>query len=126
MYVQLHYHHVSIQITVGCSGNAQVNSVRGVFCIDDPAQGAALYRLDSGARVRTYPVAVKKGMRPRQVSFAEDCSTIVSGSDHGVVYIFDRRSGEIVDELEMGQDDWMQTILVRRQGGCYLQLADRV
>lgn len=43
-------------------------------------------------------------MRPRQVTFAEDCSVILSSSDHGVVYIFDRRSGDVVDELKVGND----------------------
>jgi hypothetical protein len=100
------------------SGDASVNSKRGVFCIDDPTQGAALYRLDSGAHVRTYPVPVQKGMQPRQVSFAEDCSAIVSGSDHGVVYIFDRRKGDVVDELRIESDDWVQTVLVSRQNQC--------
>lgn len=86
------------------SGGAAVNSRRGVFCIDDPSQGVALYRLSSRARIRTYAVPVTKSMRPRQVTFAEDCSAIVSGSDHGVVYILDRRSGDIVDELRMDPD----------------------
>ncbi|KAF9457838.1 hypothetical protein BDZ94DRAFT_1325982 [Collybia nuda] len=71
--------------SIGCMiGNAAVNPKRGVFCVDDPLQGVALYRLDSGARVRTYEVTAKKTPRPRQVTFAEDCSVILSGSDHGV------------------------------------------
>lgn len=43
-------------------------------------------------------------MRPRQISFLEDCKFILSGSDHGAVYIFDRRSGNMVDELRDGGD----------------------
>lgn len=88
-----------------------MNAKRGVFCLDDPLQGVALYRLESGARIRTYPVTVKKTPRPRQVTFAEDCSVILSGSDHGVVYIFDRRSGDTVDILKAG-DDRVQAITV--------------
>jgi len=42
-------------------------------------------------------------MRPRQIAFVDDCQTIVSGSDHGVVYIYDRRSGKILDELKSGK-----------------------
>lgn len=91
--------------------NAAINPQRGVFCVDDPLQGVALYRLDTGARVRTYPVEVKKSMRPRQVTFAENCSVIVSGSDHGVVYIFDRRSGDVVDMLKVG-DNRVQAVTV--------------
>ncbi|KAF4612085.1 hypothetical protein D9613_004488 [Agrocybe pediades] len=32
----------------------------------------------------------------------EDCKFILSGSDHGTVYLFDRRSGNMVDELRSG------------------------
>lgn len=84
------------------SGNAAVNARRGVFCVDDPFQGVALYRLDSGARVRTCEVRAKKTPRPRHVDFAEDCSMIISGSDHGVVYMFDRRTGQVIDKLKAG------------------------
>lgn len=80
--------------------------------MDDPLQGVALYRLDSGARIRTYPVTSRKTPRPRQVTFAEDCSIILSGSDHGVVYTFDRRSGQTVDILKAGNDR-VQAMTVR-------------
>jgi predicted sulfurtransferase len=38
----------------------------------------------------------------------------VTGSDHGKVYVFDRRSGVVVDELKMDHNAWVQTIMVRR------------
>jgi hypothetical protein len=55
---------------------------------------------------------VTKSQRPRQVSFGEDCGIIISGSDHGVVYVFDRRSGETLDELRIDCKDWIQTVKV--------------
>jgi hypothetical protein len=51
-------------------------------------------------------------MRERQVVFAEDCSLIVIGSDHGFVYVFDRRSGNVLDKLEVSKHNWVQTITV--------------
>ncbi|KAF9548080.1 WD40 repeat-like protein [Agrocybe pediades] len=91
------------QQQTGCRiGNVSANLRRGVFCLDDPAQGVALYRYSSWDRVRTYAVAIEKSMRPRQISFIEDCKFILSGSDHGAVYLFDRRSGNMVDELRCG------------------------
>ncbi|KAF9552662.1 hypothetical protein CPC08DRAFT_768124 [Agrocybe pediades] len=91
------------QQQTGCRiGNVSANLRRGVFCLDDPAQGVALYRYSSWDRVRTYSVAIEKSMRPRQISFVEDCKFILSGSDHGSVYLFDRRSGNMVDELKNG------------------------
>lgn len=89
-----------------------MNVKKNVFCIDDPVQGAAVFRLQSRARVRTYLVPVTKTMRVRQVAFADDCSTIVIGSDHGAIYVFDRRSGDIVDRLYMGSKGWVQALTV--------------
>lgn len=62
--------------------------------------------------MKTYGVDAKKTPRPRQVAFAEDCSMILSGSDHGVVYVFDRRSGHQMDALKAG-DDRIQSMTVR-------------
>jgi hypothetical protein len=86
---------------------------KDVFVVDDPSQGAALHRLQSKAKVRTYGVKVTKTMRVRQVVFAEDCRFIVIGSDHGKVYVFDRRSGDVVDELVMSTNSWVQAVTVR-------------
>jgi hypothetical protein len=94
-------------------GNADINVKKDVFIVDDPSQGAALHRFQSKDKVRTYNVKVTKTMRVRQVVFAEDCRFIVIGSDHGKVYVFDRRSGDIVDELEMSTNGWVQTVTVR-------------
>ena len=35
---------------------------------------------------------------------------IISGSDHGIVYAFDRRTGETIDQLRVHPDDWVQTV----------------
>ncbi|KAG6819573.1 hypothetical protein H0H93_010594 [Arthromyces matolae] len=41
-------------------------------------------------------------MRPRQVAFAEDCKIVLGASDHGVIYVFDRKSGKEIDQLRTG------------------------
>jgi hypothetical protein len=92
------------------SGDATVNTKKGVFCIDDSAQGVGLYRLETGARIRTFPVAITKTTRPRQIDLAEDCSVIISGSDHGIVYAFDRRTGDTIDQIQIHPGDWVQTV----------------
>ncbi|KAJ7242228.1 WD40-repeat-containing domain protein, partial [Mycena rebaudengoi] len=92
-------------------GDAGVNQRKGVFCIDDPFQGAALYRLDECRRVKTFGITMTKTFgRPRQVCFADDCTAIVSGSDHGIIYVFDRRTGEVIDRLRVDDQDWAQTV----------------
>jgi hypothetical protein len=96
------------------NGDAAVNKKKGVFCIDKPSQGVALFWLDTGAQIQTLPIDVKRLKRPHQVSFTEECSTIVSSSDHGVVYVFDRRSVDTLDKLKIYTEDWIQTITVSR------------
>ncbi|KAJ6448088.1 WD40-repeat-containing domain protein [Mycena vitilis] len=95
----------------GMIGDADVNSRKGLFCIDDPQQGIALYCLDDDHRVRTMEVKVTKTHpRARQVCFTADAAFVIIGSDHGLVYIFDRWTGETVDELPIGFEDWVQTV----------------
>ncbi|KAJ7253303.1 WD40-repeat-containing domain protein [Mycena haematopus] len=107
-------------------GSADYNQRRGVFCIDDPFQGTVLYRADTETRVRTFEVKLTKpSPRPRQVCFADDCSSVVSGSDHGVVYIFDRRSGETVDTLRIDANDWVQTVTATQVDGISTIIAAR-
>ncbi|KAJ7668580.1 hypothetical protein DFH06DRAFT_1321821 [Mycena polygramma] len=93
-------------------GNAVVDSRKKSMCIDDPSSGVNVHRLeDNGqSKVKSFPIPVKKKMRPRGVCYVNQCSEIVSGSDHGVVYVFDRRSGEIVDELRIDPEEWVQTV----------------
>ncbi|KAJ7052868.1 hypothetical protein C8F01DRAFT_1331513 [Mycena amicta] len=69
----------------GLIGDVAVDVRKGVLCMDDPSSGTNLYRLEDRSLV----------------DFSDECRFIISGSDHGVVYIFDRRSGEIVDELRV-------------------------
>ncbi|KAJ6580206.1 hypothetical protein B0H10DRAFT_2099234 [Mycena sp. CBHHK59/15] len=81
-----------------------------VICIDDPACGVGLYRLDNHHQVKTFDIAVTKQKRPRKVCFADESRVIVCSSDHGIVYVFDRRSGDTLDELRIDASDWVQTI----------------
>ena len=94
-----------------------VNVAENVFIVDDPSQGVGLFRLD-GTRSKTFAVKETKGWRPRQVTFGDEGRSVISGSDHGVVYIFDRRSRETVDELSLGLECWVQT--VRYHENCYI------
>lgn len=51
-------------------------------------------------------------MRPRHVRFAESGWAVVSGSDHGVVYVFETRTGNVLQKLEIGALQWVQAIAV--------------
>ncbi|KAK0483119.1 WD40-repeat-containing domain protein [Armillaria luteobubalina] len=96
------------------SGHAAITTTKDVICVDDPAEGAAIYKLQDGARVRTFAVPVKKSHRPRQVAFGEDGKVVVSGSDHGVVYVYERRTGLKMNELKVDLEDWVQALATMR------------
>ena len=49
---------------------------------------------------------------PKQVVFCEDHKAVVGGSDHGHVYVFDRRSGQTLDKLPHDDKGMVQTIAV--------------
>ncbi|KAJ6476558.1 WD40-repeat-containing domain protein [Mycena vulgaris] len=87
-----------------------IDNHKNVLCMDDPSLGTNLYCLEDHTRVKTFTVPVTKQTRLRQVDFLEECKFIVSRSDHGLVYMFDRRSGDIVDELRVDPREWVQTV----------------
>ncbi|KAJ7220377.1 WD40-repeat-containing domain protein, partial [Mycena rebaudengoi] len=93
-------------------GDIALDVRKGVLCMDEPSSGTNLYRLEDHTHVKSFPVAVMKRKRLRQVDFLEECKFIVNGSDHGIVYTFDRRSGDIVDELRVNPHEWVQMVAV--------------
>ncbi|KAJ3912018.1 hypothetical protein F5877DRAFT_54629 [Lentinula edodes] len=94
-------------------GHAAINVKEDVMIIDDVAQGVALYKLSTSERVRTFPVPSSE-RRSRNVAFHDGGSAIVCGSDHGIVYIFDRKTGDTLDAIDMGIEDWVQSVVVRQ------------
>ncbi|KAK0439267.1 uncharacterized protein EV420DRAFT_1486406 [Desarmillaria tabescens] len=76
-------------IMFGCHsgkiGHAAVNTAKDVFGIDDPSQGIALYHVVDGAKI------------------------VMSGSDHGIIYVFERRDGS-VSKLTTEDTAWVQTL----------------
>ncbi|KAF8184608.1 WD40-repeat-containing domain protein [Mycena galopus ATCC 62051] len=102
----------------GLIGDVDVHSRKGLYCIDDSHQGVAIYTLDDHRRVKTMEVKkTREHPRPRQVCFSEDGGSVVIGSDHGVVYVFDRWTGETIVELQMGAPDWVQTVAATDTNG---------
>ena len=94
-------------------GHAVVNTNEDAIILDDVSQGVALYKLSVTDRLKTFPVPHTE-RRSRNVAFHDGGSTIISGSDHGKVYIFNRRTGDIHNIIYTGFKDWVQSIAVRR------------
>ena len=91
-----------------------MNVQNNVFCIDNSAQGIVLYRLDSSSLQKTFPVKAttpEGTAQPKQVALTE-CRAVISGSDHGVVYIFDWKTGDTINELTIQPGMSFQTVSV--------------
>jgi hypothetical protein len=41
-----------------------------------------------------------------------DCGAVISGSDHGVIYVYNRKTGERLDELIIKPGKFFQTVAV--------------
>ncbi|KAJ7755278.1 WD40-repeat-containing domain protein [Mycena maculata] len=95
----------------GYIGDAAVD-MQGSMCLDDPSCGVNVHRLEEEGqrKVKSFSIPMTKQMRARKVCFSNQCQEIVGGSDHGVMYVFDRRNGETVDELSIHESEWVQTV----------------
>ncbi|KAG2745111.1 hypothetical protein P692DRAFT_20742804 [Suillus brevipes Sb2] len=81
-------------------GHAAVYQKRGVFVIDNAIDGFTLFRLEGeGESVRTFATNVPSMSVPKQVAFGEEGKVVIGGSDNGLVYIFDRKTGQIIQTL---------------------------
>lgn len=81
--------------------------------LDDVSQGVALYKLSVTDRVKTFAIPCRQ-RRSRNVAFHDSGRSVITGSDHGNVYIFDRRTGKSSDVIHTGVTDWVQSVAVRR------------
>ncbi|KAJ3859060.1 hypothetical protein EV359DRAFT_68492, partial [Lentinula novae-zelandiae] len=71
--------------------------------------GVVLFKISGLERVRTFAVPSRE-RRSRNVAFHDNGNTLITGSDHGVIYVFDRRTGDVVDTIYMGVEDWVQSV----------------
>jgi hypothetical protein len=101
-------------LTNPSSGHAAVNLKRGLFVVDNATDGFTMYRLeDEGEEpVRTFTTAVPSMLVPKQVAFGEEGRVVAGGSDNGLVYIFDRKAGELLETLRHANGGLVQTIAV--------------
>ncbi|KAG1859697.1 hypothetical protein F4604DRAFT_1684647 [Suillus subluteus] len=92
-------------------GHAVVYSKRGIFIVDNATDGFTLYRLEGdGEPVRTFATGLPSVSVPKQVAFREEGKVVVGGSDHGLVYIFDQKTGQTLETLRHADTGLVQTI----------------
>ncbi|KAK7444813.1 hypothetical protein VKT23_015130 [Stygiomarasmius scandens] len=101
------------QDALGCTTlNAQVHDTEGFLVVQEAGQGLAVYDLEGFGRVDTFTIQAKRNVpKPCQVATSPDGSILASGSDHGMLYLFDRRSGQCIDRLQThSKDEWVQAV----------------
>ena len=94
------------------SGHASINARGTQFIMDNARNGFSLYHLDGGASIQEYVTGTPRRTYPKQVDFAEGSQVVVGGSDHGMVYVFDQKTGKVLQKLHHGKDELVQTIAV--------------
>ncbi|KAG1883637.1 hypothetical protein F4604DRAFT_1575525, partial [Suillus subluteus] len=81
-------------------GHTAVNQRRGMFVVDNATSGFTLYRLEGDEEpVRTFITRAPSVSVPKQVAFGAEGRLIIGGSDHGLVYVFKRKSGKLLESL---------------------------
>lgn len=86
---------------------------RSICVVDNVANGFDVYRLDTGGFLRTLEVGKPTKTYAKGVVFANVSNAIIAGSDHGRVYIFDRKSGLVLAKIKHSRAGGVETISVR-------------
>lgn len=100
-------HHLYIRFCRGC---ATVSTKKELVTIDNATNGVTLYPLDSGNAIQTFFTDPPSVPVPKQVSFGEESKVVIGGSDSGVVYVFKRRSGQLLEKIAHTATGLVQTI----------------
>ena len=89
-----------------------INYDQGLFAIDNVAQGFSLYMLEDMQFLHEYLTGKLTKCFPKQVEFGEDSHVLVGGSDHGTIYVFDRKTALVVETLQHEDDGLSQALTV--------------
>ncbi|KAF7335606.1 hypothetical protein MVEN_02215200 [Mycena venus] len=106
-------------------GDACIDAGKGSMCLADPIYGVSVHRLEDNGllKVNSFKIPVTKKTRVRKVAFANQCREVVGGSDHGLIYVFDRKKGHTIDELRIDPGEWAQTVTATECNGAPTILA---
>ena len=80
--------------------------------VDNATDGFSLYDLETGKFIRKFPTGVPKKTHPKQVTYGEGNRIVVGGSDHGAVYVFDRKLGKPLDVPHHANQGPVHTVMV--------------
>ncbi|KAK7467563.1 hypothetical protein VKT23_004616 [Stygiomarasmius scandens] len=101
------------QHQLGCKAiHTQTHDSESLAVIQEPAQGLALYDLRDFSRIDLFVAKITKDdNKTCPVAISEDGRLIASGTDRGVVYIFERWSGNCLDTMKTHSEDrWIEAV----------------
>ncbi|KAF8451041.1 hypothetical protein L210DRAFT_961584 [Boletus edulis BED1] len=98
-------------------GSASVYLKKGMFIIDNATNSFTMYHLDGGEPIRTFITDPPSIQVPKQVAFGEDYRIVVGRSNKGTVFVFDRRTGNILDTIQHASATLVQTIALHDLSG---------
>ena len=98
-----------------CSGNIGVCPVYGHILVDNMTNSFDLYNSSRTAPLKSFVVPTTQQFIKQGV-FSKNGNTVVTGSEHGRVYVFAVNKAESVQRLEHGSEGVMiETVEVRFQ-----------
>ena len=89
-----------------------INYDCGNFTMDNVTEGFSLYLLEDMKFLCEYPTGKPTKRFPKQVEFSKEGRILVDGSDHGTIYIFDRKTGLVMDTLNHEDNGLAQAVTV--------------
>jgi hypothetical protein len=95
------------------SGNASVDVDRKICVVDNVSNGFDIYKLECGSFVRTLVTKEAQKTYPKGVAFADKSRLVVGGSDHGLAYILERKTGRMLKTLKHARKGGVETVGVR-------------
>ncbi|KAG2746126.1 hypothetical protein P692DRAFT_201807355 [Suillus brevipes Sb2] len=100
-------------------GHAVVHQKCGVFIVGNTTDGFTLYHLEGkGEPLQTFVTALPSVSVPKQVVFGEEGKVVVGGSDNGLAYIFNRKTGQVLGTLHHADAGLVQMIAIHNLDGC--------
>lgn len=81
--------------------------------VDNVSDGIDIYNFDTAEYMATFRIPkTSADVFPKTVAFADQSRLIVGGSDHGVVYIFNRKTGDVIQSLKYAENGGVETLAV--------------
>lgn len=91
------------------SGNASVDLHQGLCVIDNVGSGFDLY---TGNFLCSLVIREPSKMYPKAMTFANNSQAIIRGSNYGLIYIFECKTGKLIQSLQHVKHGGVQTITV--------------